>query len=106
MMILHELLQKLPLKNITFCIDSVQVYLRDFVPGALAFLMNGEPETVNFTPSRMREKEGKECMERIVKRLHALSDDMRRYFWLHFQQLNDIYRYKAEEYSHTAVNKF
>ncbi|KAK1276400.1 Alkaline/neutral invertase CINV2 [Acorus gramineus] len=50
--------------------------------------------------------EGRECEERIVKRLHALSYHMRSYFWLDFQQLNDIYRYKTEEYSHTAVNKF
>ncbi|ESQ34529.1 hypothetical protein EUTSA_v10007305mg [Eutrema salsugineum] len=50
--------------------------------------------------------EGKEFMEKIAKRLHALSFHMRSYFWLDFQQLNDIYRYKTEEYSHTAVNKF
>ncbi|CAH9083833.1 unnamed protein product [Cuscuta epithymum] len=50
--------------------------------------------------------EGEECIERIVKRLHALSYHMRSYFWLDFQQLNDIYRFKTEEYSHTAVNKF
>ncbi|OIT04234.1 PREDICTED: alkaline/neutral invertase CINV2-like [Nicotiana attenuata] len=50
--------------------------------------------------------EGSEFIERIVKRLHALSYHMRSYFWLDFQQLNDIYRYKTEEYSHTAVNKF
>lgn len=45
-------------------------------------------------------------MERIVTRLHALSYHMRSYFWLDFQQLNVIYRFKTEEYSHTAVNKF
>ncbi|KAG1369877.1 Alkaline/neutral invertase CINV2 [Cocos nucifera] len=50
--------------------------------------------------------QGKEFMERIAKRLHALSYHMRNYFWLDFQQLNVIYRYKTEEYSHTAVNKF
>ncbi|KAL8110841.1 putative alkaline/neutral invertase D [Apium graveolens] len=50
--------------------------------------------------------EGKEFMEKIVQRLHALSYHMRSYYWLDFQQLNDIYRYKTEEYSHTAVNKF
>jgi len=50
--------------------------------------------------------EGKEIMERIVTRLAALSYHVRSYFWLDFQQLNDIYRYKTEEYSHTAVNKF
>ncbi|KAK6946378.1 Glycosyl hydrolase family 100, partial [Dillenia turbinata] len=50
--------------------------------------------------------EGKECCDRIVKRLHALSFHMRSYFWIDLKQLNDIYRYKTEEYSHTAVNKF
>jgi hypothetical protein len=48
----------------------------------------------------------KAYVERVVKRLHALSYHMRSYFWLDFQQLNNIYRYKTEEYSHTAVNKF
>ncbi|CAL1383959.1 unnamed protein product [Linum trigynum] len=53
-----------------------------------------------------QDSEGKEFVERIVKRLHALSYHMRSYFWLDLKQLNDIYRYKTEEYSHTAVNKF
>ncbi|XP_073315448.1 probable alkaline/neutral invertase B [Primulina huaijiensis] len=52
------------------------------------------------------DEEGKDCTDRIVKRLHALSYHMRSYFWLDIKQLNDIYRYKTEEYSHTAVNKF
>ncbi|WP_285164417.1 glycoside hydrolase 100 family protein, partial [Mycobacterium tuberculosis] len=43
--------------------------------------------------------EGKEIIERITTRLHALSYHMRSYFWIDFQQLNDIYRYKTEEYS-------
>ncbi|KAK4792551.1 hypothetical protein SAY86_022986 [Trapa natans] len=50
--------------------------------------------------------EGNECREIIVDRLHALNYHIRSYFWLDFRQLNDIYRYKTEEYSHTAVNKF
>ncbi|CAL5399670.1 unnamed protein product [Camellia sinensis] len=53
-----------------------------------------------------QDAEGKEFVERIAKRLHALSFHMRSYFWLDLKQLNDIYRYKTEEYSHTAVNKF
>ena len=53
-----------------------------------------------------QDDEGKEFVERITKRLHALSYHMRTYFWLDFRQLDDIYRYKTEEYSHTAVNKF
>ncbi|KAI6688355.1 hypothetical protein NL676_025183 [Syzygium grande] len=50
--------------------------------------------------------EGKDFVEKIVQRLHALSYHMRNYFWLDLKQLNDIYRYKTEEYSHTALNKF
>ncbi|GJY06853.1 probable alkaline/neutral invertase B, partial [Tanacetum coccineum] len=45
-------------------------------------------------------------LDKIRKRLEALSFHMRSYFWLDLKQLNDIYRYKTEEYSHTAVNKF
>ncbi|KAF5186964.1 Neutral/alkaline invertase [Thalictrum thalictroides] len=50
--------------------------------------------------------EGKEFVERFVKRFQALSYHMRSYLWLDFQQFNDIYQYKTEEYSHTTVNKF
>ncbi|KAK9108718.1 hypothetical protein Sjap_016778 [Stephania japonica] len=57
-------------------------------------------------PLLKHDDEGKEFIERIVQRLHALSYHMRSYFWLDKKQLNDIYRYKTEEYSHTAVNKF
>nr|XP_043608081.1 probable alkaline/neutral invertase F [Erigeron canadensis] len=45
-------------------------------------------------------------LERIEKRITALSYHIRNYYWLDFTQLNNIYRYKTEEYSHTAVNKF
>ncbi|XP_042437336.1 probable alkaline/neutral invertase F [Zingiber officinale] len=53
-----------------------------------------------------QDDKGKELLELITKRLQALSYHIRTYFWLDFSQLNDIYRYKTEEYSHTAVNKF
>ncbi|CAN8289960.1 unnamed protein product [Cochlearia groenlandica] len=52
------------------------------------------------------EGDGREYIEKITKRLHALTFHMRNYFWLDHKQLNDIYMYKTEEYSHTAVNKF
>ncbi|CAM0953511.1 unnamed protein product [Alopecurus aequalis] len=48
----------------------------------------------------------KDFIDKIGQRLHALTYHMRNYFWLDFPQLNNIYRYKTEEYSHTAVNKF
>ncbi|KAI5077284.1 hypothetical protein GOP47_0007108 [Adiantum capillus-veneris] len=49
---------------------------------------------------------GKELLERVEKRLQALNYHIRSYFWLDFEQLNNVYRYKTEEYSHTALNKF
>ncbi|KAL9238156.1 hypothetical protein vseg_012622 [Gypsophila vaccaria] len=52
------------------------------------------------------EGEGKEFIQKIGDRLHALSYHMRTYYWLDLKQLNSIYRFKTEEYSHTAVNKF
>ncbi|KAF9687934.1 hypothetical protein SADUNF_Sadunf02G0144800 [Salix dunnii] len=52
------------------------------------------------------ERDGKEFIERIEKRITALSYHIQTYYWLDFTQLNNIYRYKTEEYSHTAVNKF
>ncbi|KAL7258260.1 hypothetical protein ACSBR1_004392 [Camellia fascicularis] len=52
------------------------------------------------------EGDGKELIERIDKRITALSFHIQNYYWLDFTQLNHIYRYRTEEYSHTAVNKF
>ncbi|XP_020538319.1 probable alkaline/neutral invertase F isoform X2 [Jatropha curcas] len=52
------------------------------------------------------ERDGKELLERIDKRITALSYHIQKYYWLDFTQLNNIYRYKTEEYSRTAVNKF
>ncbi|CAA6654448.1 unnamed protein product [Spirodela intermedia] len=42
----------------------------------------------------------------IEKRLPALTYHMRSHFWLNHEQLNDIYRFKTEEYLYTVVNKF
>ncbi|KAK1424537.1 hypothetical protein QVD17_19867 [Tagetes erecta] len=53
-----------------------------------------------------QDAQGKVLMDRIVKRLHALSFHVRSYYWLDLSKLNDIYRYKTEEYSDSAVNKF
>ncbi|KAL2928655.1 putative alkaline/neutral invertase B [Bienertia sinuspersici] len=54
-------------------------------------------------------KEGadnKELLDKIVEKIKALSFHIRSYYWLDYTQLNNIYRYRTEEYSHTAVNKF
>ncbi|CAI5995710.1 unnamed protein product [Closterium sp. NIES-65] len=42
----------------------------------------------------------------VNARLTALAFHIRRYYWLDLPALNTIYRFKTEEYSHDAVNKF
>ncbi|PHU09133.1 hypothetical protein BC332_20993 [Capsicum chinense] len=54
----------------------------------------------------LKQDEGRKFADRIIKRFHALSYHVSSYFWLDMKHLNDIHRYKTEEYSHTVVNKF
>ncbi|OAY38974.1 hypothetical protein MANES_10G057700v8 [Manihot esculenta] len=42
----------------------------------------------------------------LTNRLVALSFHIREYYWIDLRKLNEIYRYKTEEYSYDAVNKF
>ncbi|XP_062091832.1 alkaline/neutral invertase E, chloroplastic-like [Humulus lupulus] len=42
----------------------------------------------------------------LNNRLIALSFHIREYYWVDLKKLNEIYRYKTEEYSYDAVNKF
>lgn len=42
----------------------------------------------------------------LNNRLLALSFHIREYYWIDLRKLNEIYRYKTEEYSYDAVNKF
>ncbi|MBD1914080.1 MULTISPECIES: glycoside hydrolase 100 family protein [unclassified Leptolyngbya] len=42
----------------------------------------------------------------IEERLNHLSYHLREYYWLDFKHLNEIYRYKEEEFGDRAVNKF
>nr|XP_043612678.1 alkaline/neutral invertase E, chloroplastic-like [Erigeron canadensis]XP_043612679.1 alkaline/neutral invertase E, chloroplastic-like [Erigeron canadensis] len=42
----------------------------------------------------------------LHNRLIALSFHIREYYWIDMRKLNEIYRYKTEEYSYDAVNKF
>ncbi|XP_028779468.1 alkaline/neutral invertase A, mitochondrial-like [Neltuma alba] len=42
----------------------------------------------------------------ISNRLSALSFHIREYYWLNKKRMNEIYRYKTEEYSTNATNKF
>ncbi|KAJ4764405.1 alkaline/neutral invertase [Rhynchospora pubera] len=42
----------------------------------------------------------------VSNRLTALSFHIRQYYWVDMRKINEIYRYKTEEYSHDAINKF
>ncbi|KAL6199473.1 hypothetical protein ACLB2K_029257 [Fragaria x ananassa] len=47
-----------------------------------------------------------DLMQALKNRLVALSFHIREYYWIDMRKLNEIYRYKTEEYSYDAVNKF
>lgn len=48
----------------------------------------------------------KDLVRAINNRLNALSFHIREYYWVDMKKINEIYRYKTEEYSDDAVNKF
>ncbi|KAI3938284.1 hypothetical protein MKW92_048179 [Papaver armeniacum] len=51
--------------------------------------------------------EGSKNLVRAVNnRLSALSFHIREYYWVDMKKINEIYRYKTEEYSTDAINKF
>ncbi|XP_027158753.1 neutral/alkaline invertase 3, chloroplastic-like [Coffea eugenioides] len=47
-----------------------------------------------------------DLLRALNNRLIALSFHIREYYWTDMKKLNEIYRYKTEEYSYDAVNKF
>uniref|UniRef100_A0A7N2LXA4 Alkaline/neutral invertase n=2 Tax=Quercus lobata TaxID=97700 RepID=A0A7N2LXA4_QUELO len=48
----------------------------------------------------------KNLVAAINNRLSALSFHIREYYWVDMKKINEIYRYKTEEYSMDATNKF
>jgi glycogen debranching enzyme len=50
--------------------------------------------------------DGDSLLESVTERLGHLSYHLRRYYWLDFEHLNDIYRYQVEEYGEAIVNNF
>ena len=50
--------------------------------------------------------ESKNLLRDVNSRLSALDFHIREYYWIDTIKLNEIYRYKIEEYTHDAVNKF
>ncbi|PSR98038.1 Alkaline/neutral invertase [Actinidia chinensis var. chinensis] len=47
-----------------------------------------------------------DLIQALNNRLVALSFHIREYYWIDMKKINEIYRYKTEEYSYDAVNKF
>ncbi|KAK8546207.1 hypothetical protein V6N12_027003 [Hibiscus sabdariffa] len=47
-----------------------------------------------------------DLLRALNNRLVALSFHIREYYWIDMRKLNEIYRYKTEEYSYDAINKF
>jgi len=54
----------------------------------------------------IRIKDNDLYLENINKRLGHLIYHIRKYFWLDFTKLNEIYRFKIEEYKKNALNQF
>jgi len=54
----------------------------------------------------MLHPEAQDQIRSINSRLAALSFHIQEYYWLDIRKLNEIYRYRTEEYSSDAVNKF
>ncbi|KAK8473716.1 hypothetical protein PHAVU_001G224200 [Phaseolus vulgaris] len=52
------------------------------------------------------DENSKNMIGEINNRLSALQFHIREYYWLDMQKMNEIYRYKTEEYSLDATNKF
>ncbi len=50
--------------------------------------------------------DGDPLLEAVTERLGHLSYHLQRYYWLDFQHLNEIYRYKVEEYGEAIDNTF
>nr|GMD93646.1 alkaline/neutral invertase A, mitochondrial-like [Ipomoea batatas] len=48
----------------------------------------------------------KNLVRAVTNRLSALSFHIREYYWIDKKKINEIYRYKTEEYSTEATNKF
>ncbi len=51
-------------------------------------------------------EQNQEFRNAVRERLGHLTYHLRKYYWLDFDRLNEIYRYDVEEYSETAINSF
>ncbi|CAK9225447.1 unnamed protein product [Sphagnum troendelagicum] len=65
-------------------------------------------QALRFSRDMLVQEDGvaQELKRSINSRLSALLFHIQEYYWLDIHKLNEIYRYKTEEYSDDAVNKF
>ncbi len=54
----------------------------------------------------LSDNDGEQYIKRVNQRLAALGYHVREYYWLDLQRLNEIYRYKGEEFGKEVANKF
>lgn len=52
------------------------------------------------------DNDGEQYLYTVNQRLGALSYHVREYYWLDLQRLNEIYRYRGEEFGKEVANKF
>lgn len=52
------------------------------------------------------ENGGEQYLNSVAKRLAALQYHVREYYWIDIKRLNEIYRYKGEEFGKEVANKF
>ena len=51
-------------------------------------------------------RQGEVYRQVVNQRLNVLNFHIREYYWVDLKRLNDIYRYRGEEFGETAINKF
>ncbi|KAL5717110.1 hypothetical protein ACHQM5_010181 [Ranunculus cassubicifolius] len=72
----------------------------------LAFEEVLDPDFGEAAIGRVAPVDSADLIRALNNRLVALSFHIREYYWIDMKKLNEIYRYKTEEYSYDAVNKF
>lgn len=53
-----------------------------------------------------RDRQGEVYRQIVSQRLSVLSFHIREYYWIDLERLNEIYRYRGEEFGEAAINKF
>ncbi|KAG5566563.1 hypothetical protein RHGRI_002202 [Rhododendron griersonianum] len=85
---------------------EVGSYLTDEIDGWPVFFQALFYSALLCAREMLAPEESADLMRALNNRLIALSFHIREYYWTDMSKINEIYRYKTEEYSYDAVNKF